>query len=439
MSSLRQLPIRLQDLILQLRYPLPGLSEVESYQLRELRRGGWLRDGPDELTSKEKNVLIEMQAGFEHAQVGEEEYWEAVWDRRRRIVMDREAAVVPPQHRVKMEQGEVDGGGAINSSRSASGSGRFDLETARSTSTLSDGSRVEASQAQRSFSPPSQDSFAVPAAPRRASLMSLSSIVEPTTPSSIISRASSSSSSSTGHGEKNLRRGSQNEQTMPGGSSSNVQGAPISELVAGLKWEDVRTMNLDKRAALGRKLLVASPTWRSSLPFFPPVVVQTLLPINDTFASALSIFDTSSNSIIPKPPPYALDKPKHQKALNDLHHLVRFRSPKGRYEPGEKDDFESDLFKCWQKEEDGRVVERLLLCAILNEEIRNKRTNWFGHVAVENSKGEAKPNLADDATTNSSLEETKTTTSKGKKRVRSRSPSLELEDASSKKAQPVEH
>lgn len=148
MSSLRQLPIRLQDLILQLRYPLPGISEVESYQLRELRRGGWLRDGPDELTSKEKNVLIEMQAGFEHAQEGEEEYWEAVWDRRRRIVMDREAAVVPPQHRVKMEQGEVDGGGAINSSRSASGSGRFDLKTARSTSTLSDGSRVEASQAQ---------------------------------------------------------------------------------------------------------------------------------------------------------------------------------------------------------------------------------------------------------------------------------------------------
>lgn len=30
----------------------------------------------------------------------------------------------------------------------------------------------------------------------------------------------------------------------------------------------------------------------------------------------------------------------------------------------------------------------MLLCAILNEEIRNKRTNWFGHVAVENSKGE---------------------------------------------------
>lgn len=127
--------------------------------------------------------------------------------------------------------------------------------------------------------------------------------------------------------------------------------------------------------------VVASPSWRASVrPFFPATVFTSA-----DVERARVIFDDKTNLIIARPAKHSLDENKYVPLFDRLARLVRFRTDKAKFGDGESDDFDSDLFRSWRLEKDGRTVERLLVASLIASDVVTKRGNWFGTEASKAS------------------------------------------------------
>lgn len=92
--TLAALDTRALDLIFLLRHPLPGLSPSERDLVYAQRRDRWNREESD-LTAGEEHIVDEMQAGFEHAEPGDDDLWDRIWETRKRDFLEREKKAAP--------------------------------------------------------------------------------------------------------------------------------------------------------------------------------------------------------------------------------------------------------------------------------------------------------------------------------------------------------